>query len=311
MVSPFRLLRCSALLAALMLCAASAWSVDAGTGFGIGPGMVLVENLKPGAEKVDVFGGTGSFVVYNGTDKSQVFTIAVKKVSSVLGSWELGYRDIPDISWCSLDKEEIEVDSKSEGKVNLFVKVPDKPEYYNQKWMVVVCCSPGKSKASGVVGLQVASRVQLETLAEPVSKEIFGDTALVPSITEMPETQPGTSWTALAKFTNNAKEEHTYSLKRIGDVEKENTHHERYYGKGCTPVLKDEWIELDKPFALKAGETKALAMKVNVPAAATRGKSYEELVFFVDEKGKVADFLRARSIIALQPLADIEPAKKP
>ena len=308
---PSSLFRSFVIVLAVLVMTSPAWGAEGGTGFGIGPGMVLVENIRPGADKVDVFGGTGSFVVYNGTEKAQVFSIAVRKVSGVLGSWELGYRDIPDVSWCSLDKEELEVPAKSEGKVNLFVKVPDKPELYNQKWMVVVCCSPGKANATGVVGLQVASRVQLETLAEPMSKEALGETTVIPSILEMPETQPGTFWTVLTKYTNNSKEEHTYSLKRIGEVEKEVAHHERYYGKGCTPVLKDEWIELEKPFTLKPGESKALSMKVNVPDAAKRGKSYEELVFVADEKGKVTDFLRARSIIALQPLADIAPAKKP
>src|SRR5258708_4254319 len=82
-------------------------------GFGIGPGMILVENVVPGdgVSVGNAAGGVG-FEVSNGTAQPQIFTLAALKPRDAIGKWEMGYEEIPDASWLSLDKTEVEVPAK-------------------------------------------------------------------------------------------------------------------------------------------------------------------------------------------------------
>lgn len=271
-------------------------------GFGIGPGMMMLENIRPGAPKPDVNSSSATFfAVHNGSDKKQIFSIYVLKPSTVIETWEMGYTEIPDISWCSIDKSEIEVAPQSDGKVSFFVQVPDKPEYYNRKWMVVLACSPGKQQQTGTVGLQVASRIQLETLADPL---VNGTAAgkpvgLAPSICEMPESQPAAFWHALVRVYNNTEVEHTYEFKRLDEVEPE-ARRTRYFGQGYESVINPSWLSASQPFAIKPGAFHQIDLKVSIPENVIRGKKYEELLIIKDEKGH-SEFVRVRTEIAKTP----------
>lgn len=277
---------------------------EIGSGFGLGPGMLLIENVKPGGEKVEATTMETGLFVYNGTEAKQLFSVSVLKATQAIGTWELGYTDLPDASWLEVDKQEVEVPAKSKAPIKLFVKVPNKPEYFNKKWMAVAVCSPGK-KQPGVVGLQVATRLQIETLADPMIdvKAYEKSVALVPSICEMPESQPGTDWRVLCKVVNNTADEKTYTIKHLDDVEKDSGKHARYFCIGCEHVISPAWITDSGTFTVKPGEVHPLNLKVNIPASAVRGKHYEELVLLQDEKGKV-EFIRARTEIAKNPLKD-------
>ncbi|MCY3022070.1 MAG: hypothetical protein NTW87_23910 [Planctomycetota bacterium] len=281
----------------LMVLAASTCPAVEETGFGIGPGMILVENIQPGAPEVDVFGKTDlAFEVHNGTNKAHTFSVAVIKPRAAIASWEIGYEEIPDPSWCRLDKAELDLPAQTDGKVKLFIKVPDKPEYYNRKWMALVVCRPGKP-TPGSVGLQVGARVQIETLAKADTDGVgAGPLALAPSVVRL-EAKPGDSVEPVVKFRNNTAKEHTYTLLRLDEAEKDAAKHERYFGPGCVQVIKPSWLTPDgTSFALKPGETKELKIKVSVPKNAEPGKRYEELLFLKDEAGGV-DFLRVRTEI--------------
>src|SRR5262249_20233805 len=154
------LLAACSLLAMARICAG-----ETSTGFGIGPGMAMVEGIKPGGGEVDVAAASGlTFEIENGTNEKHTFSIMVRSAKATVSNWELGYESISDTSWLRLDKKEIELDAKSKGTAKLYINIPDKPENYNRKWMAVVACAPGDKAATGSsVGLMVASRVQIET----------------------------------------------------------------------------------------------------------------------------------------------------
>ena len=126
---------------------------------------MIEKYIRPGEGEVDVSKTSGfTFSVENGTSEAHTFSVTTRTAKATLSSWEMGYESIPDLSWLRLDKSEVEVPAKSSGKVNLFINVPNKPEFFNRKWMAVVACTPGKTDPKGSsVGLIVASRVQIET----------------------------------------------------------------------------------------------------------------------------------------------------
>lgn len=285
-------------------------------GFGIGPGMVLIENIKPGGGQVDVASKTGfTFEVVNDTNEKQLFNVTSRTARATISSWEMGYESIPDASWLQLEKKEIEVDAKSKGKIKMTLNIPDKPEYYNRKWMGIVACAPGAARTDGgsSVGLVVASRVQIETLTRDDVEPAGGDVGLVPASWMMSDAKPGDSWRKVIKIRNNTKDEHVYSVKQIGDVEKEASRHARYYGQNFIPVEKEPWTAIkdaDKTFTLKAGETKEVPVMVTVGKDAKASKLYEELMFIQDEKGSV-NFVRLRTETAGPAAANADDSKKP
>jgi hypothetical protein len=274
---------------------------EIGGGFGIGPGMVLVESIRPGEPEINVAGEAGyTFEVFNGTAEKRVFSITTSKASAKISHWENGYEDIPNGSWLRVDKSEIELLPNSKGQIKLFLKVPNAPENFNRKWMAVVACAPGRAATTGSsVGFVVASRVQIETAPLiDATGEKAGNLALTPSQWMMSDARPGDSWRKAVKIRNNTKDEHTYSLKSIEEVEKDAAKHDRYFGKDFEKVIKDSWVTpSDKTFTLKPGEVKELKLTVKVAATAQPGKRYEELVFLQDDKGHV-DFIRLRTEVA-------------
>ena len=267
-------------------------------GFGIGPGMVMVQNIKPGAGEIDASGGAGfTFEVENGTASPQFFTLSTRTAKSTMSSWEMGYENLTELSWLRLDKTEMELAAKSKGPLKFFVNIPDKPEFYNRKWMAVVACSPGKAtKGASSVGLIVAARIQIETIAkDDTDGANAGDTALIPSSWMMSDARPGDSWRKVFKIRNNTKDVHTYTLKHIEDLEPDAKKYDRYFGMEFTKILKESWVTAgDQSFTLKPGEVKDLKLSVSVSKTAVPGKLYEELVFLQDEKKNI-NFLRLRT----------------
>lgn len=268
------------------------------SGFGIGPGMMLVENLQPGAQEVDVFGKTDmGFTVHNGTNKPQVFAVASIKPRSAISKWEMGYEEIPDAAWCRMEKNEVELPAHTDGKVRMFVTVPDKPEYYNRKWMALIVCRPGKA-GTGAVGLQVGARVQLETLANPDAAGVVpGAAGLVPSVIRL-EAKAGENAKGAVKIRNNTDKELQYTVLSLNEAEKDPAKHARYFGGGCVKVIEPSWLKAeDSSFSLKPGKKKELKVKVAVPKNAEQGKTYENLLFLKDGSAGF-EFVRVRTAVS-------------
>jgi hypothetical protein len=306
-------------LAAVLLLAAGVHAEQPGKdekpgGFGMGPGLVLLENIRPSNGEVDATTANLTFEVCNDTTEKHTFAITVRNPRSTLSSWELGYENIPDVSWLRLDRNELEIEPGARGRVKLFVKIPDRPEHYNRKWMAVVACSPGRVKAgASSVGLMIASRVQLETAQrDEGAGENAGRIGVTPNAWLMSDVRPGDSRRKTFKITNNTDAEHTYTVKRIGELEKNEARHDRYFGRGFTRVIAESWIKpRETTFTIKPRKVYELSIGVQVPANVTPAKGYEELVFLQDETGHV-DFLRLRSeVVATTADAQTNEEKAP
>ena len=131
---------------------------------GLGPALFKIQNIPPG-QSVDVRKLSGVvFTVVNSSDKEELYSLVCKKPSQGgLVDWEAGYEEIARHDWCKLEKEEFTVAAKSKSEIGLIIEIPDKPEYFNCKWVLAVVLTSGGNKGIGV-GLAVAARVQIETL---------------------------------------------------------------------------------------------------------------------------------------------------
>ena len=271
----------------------------------LGPALVLVQNIKPGAAEADIFGqGEFTFVIYNKDKDSGWYNLDIEKPADAK---ELGFAPIPDASWCKLDIQEVEVKGESNAKIHMTVKVPDKPEYYNRKWTVLVVCAPGKRAKDDkpAVGLRIASRVLIETVSKPDAEPKDGiGIALYPTLLQS-SAIPGAFIDETVTIKNNTDADRTYSTKHLDEIEKDAEKHERYFSKATLPVVKGPWISSDATFKLKPGETKDLKVDIKVPDSTAKGK-YEELLFVQDDKGNV-NFLRVQTDVAPTTTAEKKP----
>jgi len=181
--------------------------------------------------------------------------------------------------------------------VRMFIKVPDKPEYYNRKWMALIVCRPGRP-GQGAVGLQVGSRVQVETLAkEDADGVVPGAVGLVPSILWL-NGKPGENAKGAVRIRNNTDKVLNYTVLSLSEAEKDPARHKRYFGSGFVRVIEPSWLKAeDASFSLKPGKKKDLKIKVAVPKNAEQGKTYENLLFLKEESAGV-EFVRVRTAIS-------------
>lgn len=270
---------------------------------GISPGVIVIGNVTPGVE-VPAFPADGTGIkVENDGDNPLVVTLTVFKptLGGVL-RWEKGYEEIPDASWCSLGKTELEAPAKGFALAKLSIKVPDKPEYYNRKWMVAVVCEPKRQdrKAGTGIAMRVASRIGIETLPKvDVNLDAPGLPALslVPSLLSYDGCILGETFPATLKIRNNDKAQHTYMAERLDQAEPDAEKQTRYFRASSNRIVKDWWVAPVESFKLGAAETKELKLSVTVPKTAAAGQVYEEIVFLKDDAQRY-DFFRLRMRVA-------------
>ncbi|MFH0938711.1 MAG: hypothetical protein V1899_05460 [Planctomycetota bacterium] len=247
---------------------------------GLGPGLFKIQNVPPG-QSVDVRKLSGVvFTVTNSSDKEESFSLLCKKPSQGgLVDWEAGYEEIADAAWCKLEKEEFAVAAKSKAEIGLIIEVPDKPEYYNCKWMLAVVLTSGGNKGIGV-GLAVAARVQIETLPgvkeDTVSAMPLG---IVPSALDI-SVKPGEAFKRSVLLRNNTSKKVMCITERLVDIYTDPRKHDRYTSGGFKPLIATTWLtEKFETFSLKSGKKEKLKLVGRAPETAKPGEKWEELVF--------------------------------
>jgi len=158
------------------------------------PSVISVNNVGLGKKfelQVSSPGSAGYFLaVANTGDKRANYAISILSCKEYGCNPYFGYQDIPDVRWIETkavsgkqlavsrkgNLTEITLSAGETGYVrNIFIKIPKKKEYYNQRWQAVVKvikkASPGE-----MVNLEVILPLWIETEKKPASffKKIFG-----------------------------------------------------------------------------------------------------------------------------------------
>ena len=76
-----------------------------------------------------------------------------------------GYIDIPDTSWTWPEKKEVLVPGNSVEEVELYLNIPDKEEYYNQKYQAVIEVKNKKNRPEEIFVLAYQLRICFSTYA--------------------------------------------------------------------------------------------------------------------------------------------------
>lgn len=257
-------------------------------GMGLGPALFKIQNVPLG-KPLDVKKSSGvSFFVDNDSAEEQVCVIKSARPSQAgLADWEQGYDEVPDVTWFRLDKESLNVPAKSKAEVGLTIEIPDKPEYYNCKWVLAVVLASGNKNGIGV-GLAVAARVQIETLQSMDKNSGNGATlATVPGAIDITG-RPGAAFKESVQLQNNSDKVLHCIPERLLQVYPDAYKHSRYTSGGFNAIIEETWLNtVVDPFTLKPGKKKDVSIRGKIPITAMPGERWEELVFIrADEEAK-------------------------
>ena len=129
----------------------------------LAPAIARIQNVEPGLP-CELGKARVVFTITNNSRQDTNYALVCRKPSHAgLWSWEHGFAEIPDPAWFKLDKENFAVPAKSALQVGLTIRVPNKPECFNRKWMLAVVLTAERFSRMGL-GLSVAARVQIETV---------------------------------------------------------------------------------------------------------------------------------------------------
>jgi len=275
----------------IVFLAPSIW-LEAG-GLSVSPAGFIISNVTPG-RTFNLYEKTGlKLSIYNNDEASHIFTLSVHKPLEV-GRMEKGYLEIPDSNWCWFEKDEIRIGPHQVGYGNLFIKIPEEEEFYNQHWVATLGIMRKREKGIGL-GLRINVRVQIETESRTdIKGKPDGIIAFKPSTLRFEDVFPGGAQKGDVTIYNNDSKTHTYritpllhSLKK----EKQRT----YLTKSYQMIPDPKWIILDKDsLKIKPKSSCVLSLKLNIPDRLEyHGKKWEEL-FLVEPEEGLPGFIRVQ-----------------
>ena len=148
-------------LAISLLLPSSAWS----TGLEVDPGEFNIIDVSLGREVAVSELGTDKMKlsIRNKSGSDYTYTIDIFPTLKTVTNLKQGYTDIPDTSWIWPEKKEVLVPGNSVEEVELYLNIPDKEEYYNQKYQAVIEVKNKKNRPEEIFVLACQLRMCFST----------------------------------------------------------------------------------------------------------------------------------------------------
>lgn len=255
----------------------------------VGPARFIVHDVQPG-RLYDLYKDTGlQLTLYNDDNVERVWQLSVHRPSE-RGTWETGYAEIPDASWCWFDTTTVTVPPSGQSNARIFFRIPDEERYYNQHWVVTL--GVGGAPGRGGISLAADVRVQIETTTKTdVATQPDGPFALVPGKVFFEGVVPGETRKGEVRLYNNGSKQCRYTLRPLFGEVKDPT---AYFTTGFSRIADPGFLKYTEAVSVNPGESAPISVELSIPAgAASLGKHWEELVLVVPEDGK-AGFVRVQ-----------------
>ena len=140
-------------------------------GLSVTPGKVILSNVPLG-RKVDTQQLGGSLlIISNQSPFTQTYSLSIHKPFEVGMKCSEDYQEIPDPEWVYFvnpdrkrerEINEIEIEGGQSKEVALYLKIPEREEYYNQRYeaIIKIVSKPGKGE---FLSLALYPRLQITT----------------------------------------------------------------------------------------------------------------------------------------------------
>lgn len=241
----------------------------AGEGMGVGPALVVIDDVTPGAV-IDLGKKGLRYIAQNqgGVEKVLGFEITRPATYSIK-EFEPGYEPLPDASWLTLEHTSLTVPPRSDGTSGVTIHIPDAPEYWNRHYVAYVEVGEGGKVALGAT-LRVRARLLIETAvrdedAAPPTSII----AVTPGRVSLTREQQG--WRGQAKIRNQGPPA-TFDVLTLAEIYPgafADRHH-RYYPGHVRAIADDALVKTDvTEFTLARGESRVLMVHSALGATPT------------------------------------------
>ena len=270
----------------------SAYSNQSGAaGLKVSPAGFIIHNVTPG-KPYDVYKETGlRLTIYNDDEVDHTYILSTHRPSEC-GPWEKGYLEIPDKDWCRFEKSEITVKANGRGYGDIYLNIPDKDKYYNQRWVATLVIA-GKPGPRGI-SLAVQVRAQIETKTRTgIKGKPYGSIAFKPANIRFDNVCLSDTRKARVVIYNNDDEIHTYKIRSL--LQRKETKDRRYLTGSYRAMPDPGWIAAKKEsFRIKPGSVSILPLMLKIPDKKEYyGKKWEELLLVEPDNG-LAGFIRVQ-----------------
>ncbi len=140
-------------------------------GIAVGPGEIFLENVPLG-RKVAVSALAGRNLKLNINNKnssSYIYTINVFYTAETTNALREGFMDIPDISWISPEKQEVEIEGNGTKTVELYLNIPKNKKYAGKKYQAIIEVK-NKPKPGDFFNFAAQPIIRFSTLEEKKNK---------------------------------------------------------------------------------------------------------------------------------------------
>lgn len=141
-----------------------------GIGLEVDPGEINIQNVSLGQKvAVSALGGERmKLSIKNKGASACSYSISILPSAQTTAILREGYRDIPDISWIFPESREVQVSGNSTKDVELYIKIPEKKEYYNKKYQAVIEVKSKKNRPEEIFVLACQLKIFFSTLNSPL-----------------------------------------------------------------------------------------------------------------------------------------------
>jgi len=255
-----------------------------GGGLTVEPGGLLLQKVPLG-KVYDLHKETGMYIkVYNSLDRSVTYRISAQRPSEGgSGRWMVGYEEIPDPDFLSFDRNEVVIEPEGVGEVNLSLKLPDEPRYYNQHWAITVAIegqpAPGEAFAlAAYLPFEIETESRTGTGVRP-----WGKIGVEPSSLTLKAAEKG-----IVRIYNNEGRGHKYRL-LIGVPAETSSVRQT----GLTPDYRDvpdvNWIDMShKEFAIQQNGVQDVSLTARLPYKSSATGPWETFLWVESDSGEKA-----------------------
>jgi len=268
----------------ILLLAVHAVALAGETGLAIGPALILVRDVPIGRPFSLGEAAKVRFTLSNQSDVEATYGVqAVTPEGYAFSGFEKGYEPVPDISWFTLDREEVTIPARGKVEVDLTISIPDRPELRNRHWIVCIDAGQPKKKMMGAA-LRLRARIMLETVSSADAVDVAAsphaaEIAVTPGAVLM-QPQADGRWTGEVRVRNNTAAAADFAILPVQEVyagKLAKAH--RYFSRADIMVLDQRWALPDTPtFALATGAATTVHFAAAAVPALKPGEIREEVV---------------------------------
>ena len=141
-------------------------------GLQVRPGDIYIENVPLG-ERVAVSAASRERVklsINNTGTSVRTYTIHILPTAQTTAVLKQGYKDIPDTSWISPEPKEVQVSGNSTKAVELYIKIPQNPQYQNKQYQAVIEVKSKKTSPNEIFVLACQTQIFFSTVSPDIQE---------------------------------------------------------------------------------------------------------------------------------------------